>query len=177
MLMNFFFLTGSLYSISASDMVSQLGLVFGSSPRSSSNSSLVVGEVVVGDVNPLERAVKQSRKNYEKVVLAQETVNGVKVDGIDTNLAVMKVKKQLSNKSSILHFRKNFSNGFSFAGTASSGNGNRELAFVVSVLGGSIEVFRFLSLLHFHYLQVTCLRTFCIRFCLFVTHFSFFFGF
>ncbi|KAJ4896560.1 hypothetical protein Rs2_23354 [Raphanus sativus] len=80
---------GALYSISASDMVSQLGLVFGSSPRSSS-SSLVVGEVVVGDVNPLEKAVKQSRKNYEKVVLAQETVNGVKVDGIDTNLAVMK---------------------------------------------------------------------------------------
>ncbi|ESQ30637.1 hypothetical protein EUTSA_v10011279mg [Eutrema salsugineum] len=81
---------GSLYSISASDMVSQLGLMFGSSPRGSSSSSLVVGEVVVGDVNPLERAVKQSRKNYEKVVLAQETVNGVKVDGIDTNLAVMK---------------------------------------------------------------------------------------
>ncbi|KAF8116649.1 hypothetical protein N665_0015s0026 [Sinapis alba] len=78
---------GTLYSISASDMLSQLGLVFGSSPRS---SSLVVGEVVVGDVNPLEKAVKQSRKNYEKVVLAQETVNGVKVDGIDTNLAVMK---------------------------------------------------------------------------------------
>uniref|UniRef100_A0A1J3HI82 Uncharacterized protein n=1 Tax=Noccaea caerulescens TaxID=107243 RepID=A0A1J3HI82_NOCCA len=81
---------GSLYSISASDMVSQLGLVFGSSPRSSSNSSLVVGEVVVGDVNPLERAVKESRKNYEKVVLAQETINGVKMDGIDTNIAVMK---------------------------------------------------------------------------------------
>ncbi|CAH2036181.1 unnamed protein product [Thlaspi arvense] len=80
---------GTLYSISASDMVSQLGLMFGSSPRGNS-SSLVVGEVVVGDVNPLERAVKQSRKNYEKVVLAQETVNGVKVDGIDTNLAVMK---------------------------------------------------------------------------------------
>ncbi|KAL0864619.1 hypothetical protein Bca101_043737 [Brassica carinata] len=79
---------GAMYSISASDMVSQLGLVFGSSPRSS--GSLVVGEVVVGDVNPLEKAVKQSRKNYEKVVLAQETVNGVKVDGIDTNLAVMK---------------------------------------------------------------------------------------
>lgn len=72
-------------------MVSQLGLVFGTSPRSSSSSSLVVGEVVVGDVNPLEKAVRQSRKNYEKVVLAQETVNGVKVDGIDTNLAVMKV--------------------------------------------------------------------------------------
>lgn len=73
-------------------MVSQLGLVFGATSPKSSSSSLVVGDVVVGDVNPLERAVKQSRKNYEKVVLAQETVNGVKVDGIDTNLAVMKVK-------------------------------------------------------------------------------------
>jgi hypothetical protein len=85
-------LSGTLHSISASDMVSQLGLVFGAtSPKS--RSSLVVGEVMVGDVNPLEKAVKQSRKNYEKVVLAQETVNGVKVDGIDTNVAVMKVKK------------------------------------------------------------------------------------
>ncbi|ESQ48069.1 hypothetical protein EUTSA_v10020186mg [Eutrema salsugineum] len=84
--------TGTLHS-SASDMVSQLGSVFGgSSPRSrtSEKSSLVVGEVVVGDVNPLERAVKESRKNYEKVVLAQETINGVKMEGIDTNLAVMK---------------------------------------------------------------------------------------
>lgn len=90
------YLPGPLHS-SASDMVSQLGSVFGgSSPRSrtSEPSSLVVGEVVVGDVNPLERAVKESRKNYEKVVLAQETINGVKMDGIDTNLAVMKVKKK-----------------------------------------------------------------------------------
>ncbi|EOA38869.1 hypothetical protein CARUB_v10011234mg [Capsella rubella] len=80
---------GTLQSISASDMVSQLGLVFGAtSPKS--KGSLVVGGVMVGDVNPLEKAVKQSRKNYEKVVLAQETVNGVKVDGIDTNVAVMK---------------------------------------------------------------------------------------
>ncbi|KAL1209189.1 hypothetical protein V5N11_015942 [Cardamine amara subsp. amara] len=81
---------GTLHSISASDMVSQLGLVFGATSPKSSSSSLVVGDVVVGDVNPLERAVKQSRKNYEKVVIAQETVNGVKVDGIDTNIAVMK---------------------------------------------------------------------------------------
>ncbi|KAH0904263.1 hypothetical protein HID58_043766 [Brassica napus] len=69
-------LPGTLHS-SASDMVSQLGSVFGgSSPRSRTSektSSLVLGEVVVGDVNPLERAVKESRKNYEKVVLAQET--------------------------------------------------------------------------------------------------------
>jgi len=46
-------LSGTLHSISASDMVSQLGLVFGAtSPKS--RSSLVVGEVMVGDVNPLE---------------------------------------------------------------------------------------------------------------------------
>ncbi|KAG7582421.1 hypothetical protein ISN44_As08g020200 [Arabidopsis suecica] len=83
--------TGTLHS-SASDMVSQLGSVFGgSSPRSRRDTNnLVVGEVVVGDVNPLERAVKESRKNYEKVVLAQETINGVKMEGIDTNIAVMK---------------------------------------------------------------------------------------
>ncbi|XP_010461747.1 PREDICTED: uncharacterized protein LOC104742432 isoform X2 [Camelina sativa] len=81
--------TGTLQSMSASDMVSQLGSVFGATSPTS-NSSLVVGDVMVGDVNPLEKAVKQSRKNYEKVVLAQETVNGVKVDGIDTNAAVMK---------------------------------------------------------------------------------------
>ncbi|XP_020887636.1 uncharacterized protein LOC9321319 isoform X2 [Arabidopsis lyrata subsp. lyrata] len=63
----------------------------GSSPRSRRDTNnLVVGEVVVGDVNPLERAVKESRKNYEKVVLAQETINGVKMEGIDTNIAVMK---------------------------------------------------------------------------------------
>lgn len=96
-----FYLAGTLHS-SASDMVSQLGSVFGgSSPRSRTSektSSLVLGEVVVGDVNPLERAVKESRKNYEKVVLAQETVNGVKMEGIDTNLAVMKVKKKKANK-------------------------------------------------------------------------------
>lgn len=46
-----------------------------------------------------------------------------------------------------------------FAGTATSGYRNRELAFVVSLLGGSIEVFCFLSLLNFHNLQVTYFYT------------------
>lgn len=82
-----------MYSISAMTMVSNLGFVFGSS--SSNNSSeagagLVVGEIAVGEMSPLERAVKESRNSYKKVVQAQETVDGVKVDGIDTNLAVMK---------------------------------------------------------------------------------------
>lgn len=83
-----------MYSISAMAMVSNLGFVFG--PSSSNNSieagaGLVVGEIAVGEMSPLERTVKESRNSYKKVVQAQETVDGVKVDGIDTNLAVMKV--------------------------------------------------------------------------------------
>lgn len=83
-----------MYSISAMAMVSNLGFVFGSS--SSNNSSeygagLVVGEIAVGEMSPLERAVKESKNSYKKVVQAQETVDEVKVDGIDTNLAIMKV--------------------------------------------------------------------------------------
>ncbi|KAH7851032.1 hypothetical protein Vadar_006382 [Vaccinium darrowii] len=34
--------------------------------------------------------VKESRSNHKKVVFAKATIDGVKVDGIDTNLAVMK---------------------------------------------------------------------------------------
>ncbi|XP_022735896.1 uncharacterized protein LOC111289266 [Durio zibethinus] len=79
---------GGMYSISALAMVSNLGFVFGSS--NPSEAGLLVGEVAVGEMSLLEKAVKESRDNYKKVVLAQETVNGVKVDGIDTNLAVMK---------------------------------------------------------------------------------------
>ncbi|KAI7996158.1 Exocyst complex component SEC6 [Camellia lanceoleosa] len=52
---------------------------------------LCVGEITVGEMTPLERAVKEYRTNYKKVLLAQASVDGVKVDGIDTNLAVMKV--------------------------------------------------------------------------------------
>ncbi|KAF3964689.1 hypothetical protein CMV_011051 [Castanea mollissima] len=79
-----------MYSISALDMVSNLGFVFGTSSNNSNEAGLVVGEIAVGELTSLERAVKESKSNYEKVVLAQATVDGVKVDGIDTNLAVMK---------------------------------------------------------------------------------------
>lgn len=78
-------------SITALDMVSSLGFVFGTNSNDPSNTGLVVGEITVGEITSLERAVKESRNNYEKVVMAQATVDGVKVDGIDTNLAVMKV--------------------------------------------------------------------------------------
>ncbi|XP_040999354.1 uncharacterized protein LOC121245108 [Juglans microcarpa x Juglans regia] len=81
---------GEMHSVSALDMVSNLGFVFGTSSNNPNEAGLVVGEITVGEMSSLERAVKESKINYEKVVLAQETVDGVKVDGIDTNLAVMK---------------------------------------------------------------------------------------
>ncbi|MCL7029378.1 hypothetical protein MKW94_011538 [Papaver nudicaule] len=74
------------HSISALTMVSNC--VFGATvpdkPR------LFVGEIVVGEMTPLERAVRDSRSSFKKVELAQATVDGVKVEGLDTNLAVMK---------------------------------------------------------------------------------------
>lgn len=55
-----------------------------------SDTGLIVGEIAVGEMTVLEKAVRDARSSYENVVLAQATVDGVKVDGIDTNLAVMK---------------------------------------------------------------------------------------
>ncbi|KAH1234177.1 hypothetical protein AAZX31_09G166300 [Glycine max] len=79
-----------MYSISALDMVSNLGFVFGASSNNSNESRIAVGEISVGEMTELERAVKESKNNHKKVISAQATVDGVKVDGIDTNLAVMK---------------------------------------------------------------------------------------
>ncbi|XP_021909476.1 uncharacterized protein LOC110823411 [Carica papaya] len=81
---------GGMHSLSALAMVSNLGFVFGTSSNNSTEAVLVVGEIAVGEMSSLERAVKESRNNYKKVVHAKETIDGVKVDGIDTNLAVMK---------------------------------------------------------------------------------------
>ncbi|XP_017178021.2 uncharacterized protein [Malus domestica] len=81
---------GGMYSISALDMISNLGFSFGTSSSSSVEAGLAVGEITVGEVTLLEKAVKESKNNYEKVALAQATVDGVKVEGIDTNFAVMK---------------------------------------------------------------------------------------
>ncbi|KAM5571176.1 hypothetical protein ABKV19_011673 [Rosa sericea] len=81
---------GGMYSISALDMISNLGFAFGTSSNNSVEAGLAVGEVTVGQLTSLERAVKESKNNYEKVAQAQATVDGVKVEGIDTNVAVMK---------------------------------------------------------------------------------------
>lgn len=49
-----------------------------------------IGEILIGESTALEKAILQSRDNSKKVLLAQATIDGVKVDGIDTNAAVMK---------------------------------------------------------------------------------------
>ncbi|XP_017230652.1 uncharacterized protein LOC108205272 [Daucus carota subsp. sativus] len=49
-----------------------------------------VGDVCVGEINPLELAVKQSKQDIGRAEAARATVDQVKVEGIDTNLAVMK---------------------------------------------------------------------------------------
>ncbi|GMN56737.1 hypothetical protein TIFTF001_025851 [Ficus carica] len=77
-------------SSSALDMVSNFGFVFGTSSNNHKEDRLVIGELTVGKMTSLERAVKKSKTNYEKVVVARATIDGVKVDGIDKNLAVMK---------------------------------------------------------------------------------------
>ncbi|MED6119603.1 hypothetical protein PIB30_013240 [Stylosanthes scabra] len=53
--------------------------------------TIAVGDIRVGEISPLEMAVKQSLNDTGKVAAAQATVDQVKVEGIDTNAAVMKV--------------------------------------------------------------------------------------
>ncbi|KZV55109.1 hypothetical protein F511_32365 [Dorcoceras hygrometricum] len=48
------------------------------------------GDVCVGESNPLETVVKQLKQDTGRAEAAQATVDQVKVEGIDTNLAVMK---------------------------------------------------------------------------------------
>ncbi|CAI9754570.1 unnamed protein product [Fraxinus pennsylvanica] len=79
-----------MYSISALAIASNLGFASGTSSSVASETGLVVGEIVVGEMTPLEKAVKEARSSYKKVVHAQSTIDGVKADGIESNLAVMK---------------------------------------------------------------------------------------
>ena len=80
-----------LYSISAVTTMANLGFMFTKGSGTTDEAGLPVGEVLVGDLTPLERAVMQSRNNFKKLELAQASIDGVKVEGIDTNVAVMKV--------------------------------------------------------------------------------------
>jgi hypothetical protein len=58
---------------------------------SAEDAAFPVGEFLIGDLNPVERAVMQCRDNSKRMELAQSTIDGVKVDGIEMNIAVMKV--------------------------------------------------------------------------------------
>ncbi|KAH9305402.1 hypothetical protein KI387_009806, partial [Taxus chinensis] len=79
-----------LYSTSALSTMSNIGFTFMKGSGAIDEMSLPVGEVLVGELTTLEKAVMQSRNSFEKVELAQATIEGVKVEGIDTNAAVMK---------------------------------------------------------------------------------------
>ncbi|XP_050234444.1 uncharacterized protein LOC126682737 [Mercurialis annua] len=52
--------------------------------------AIAIGDLCAGEISPLEIAVKQSVSKIGKVEAAQATVDKVKVEGIDTNVAVMK---------------------------------------------------------------------------------------
>ncbi|KAK8965615.1 hypothetical protein KSP40_PGU016607 [Platanthera guangdongensis] len=75
-----------MYSISALAILSNLGVV----SQVARDDKLLVGDIVVGEMTDLEKIVRQSRYNHKMVEEARATVDGVKVDGLDTNLAVMK---------------------------------------------------------------------------------------
>ncbi|XP_022992980.1 uncharacterized protein LOC111489145 isoform X1 [Cucurbita maxima] len=52
--------------------------------------AVLVGDIWAGETNPLEIVVRQSISDSGRAEAAQATVDQVKVEGIDTNLAVMK---------------------------------------------------------------------------------------
>ncbi|KAL8205810.1 hypothetical protein R6Q57_009361 [Mikania cordata] len=79
-----------MHSLSATTMASSLGFVFGTNSNMPKQSLVSVGELTVGEMTPLEKAVEEARSNYKMVADAQATVDGAKVEGLDTNLAVLK---------------------------------------------------------------------------------------
>jgi len=78
-----------------------------------------IGEILIGDTTALEKAILQSRDNSKKVLLAQATIEGVKVEGIDTNAAVMKVFFHLTGNFLFIPSDYSFNYGrFSFVQTS-----------------------------------------------------------
>lgn len=78
---------GRMYSLPSLMILSNLGLV----SNDVNETKLLVGELVVGKPSYLEKAVEKSRSKLKNTESAKATVDSVKVDGIDTNIAVMKV--------------------------------------------------------------------------------------
>ncbi|KAI5064365.1 hypothetical protein GOP47_0021035 [Adiantum capillus-veneris] len=81
---------GRSYAKSAAATIANLG---GSNSKKQpvvEDPVLAVGEFLIGEFNPVEKAVMQSRDSSKRVELAQSTIDGVKVDGIEMNMAVLK---------------------------------------------------------------------------------------
>lgn len=81
---------GRLYARSAAATLANLGASASKKHANVEDAALPVGEFLIGDLNPVERAVSQSRDSSKRVELAQSTIDGVKVDGIEMNMAVLK---------------------------------------------------------------------------------------
>lgn len=75
------------YSVSAMGILSNLGVML----PVSTCERLCIGKLIVGEMTPLEKAVTECATNFKKIEQAQAAVGMVKVDGLDTNLALMKV--------------------------------------------------------------------------------------
>ncbi|KAL3824267.1 hypothetical protein ACJIZ3_020296 [Penstemon smallii] len=68
----------------------RLGIVSSKKANTNGEATCLGGDVYVGEPNPLETVVKQLKLNTGRAEAAQATVDQVKVEGIDTNLTVMK---------------------------------------------------------------------------------------
>lgn len=78
-------------AVSPAAVVALFGLGFKSKKAADIyEETTVVCDIRVGEINPLDVAVKQSLLDTGKAEAAQATVDQVKVEGIDTNVAVMK---------------------------------------------------------------------------------------
>ncbi|XP_062158305.1 uncharacterized protein LOC133865834 [Alnus glutinosa] len=69
--------------------LSQLGFIL-KKEANLDGEAVIVGDIYAGETNPLEMAVKQSLLDTGKAEAAQATIDQVKVEGIDTNVALMK---------------------------------------------------------------------------------------
>ncbi|XP_027154242.1 uncharacterized protein LOC113754101 [Coffea eugenioides] len=67
----------------------RLGIISCKEEGMNTEATFGQGDICVGEISPLESAVKQLKQNTGRAEAAQATVDQVKVEGIHTNLAVM----------------------------------------------------------------------------------------
>ncbi|XP_073391627.1 uncharacterized protein [Physcomitrium patens] len=79
-----------IYAISAATVVNSFCSSTPKGSEKTQESPVPVGEILIGETSPLEKAIQQSRDNSKKVLLVQATIKEEKVEGIGTNAAVMK---------------------------------------------------------------------------------------